>query len=66
MINYLNLREHTISNLELRIGILEDRLACEKYDTDQFPVVVQIEKLQKILKEERRSHYEALRLRGPG
>ena len=75
------MRKQTISNLQLRIGILEDRLACMPSAThigsihERTLIEEQIERLQKEIKkeaiienlptEERRAYDEFLRLTPP-
>ncbi|KKL84043.1 hypothetical protein LCGC14_1968650 [marine sediment metagenome] len=60
----------TILSLEMRVGILEDRLACVEPGTvgnrEKDRVTKQLELVRAELKKERVSYYEFLRMRCPG
>lgn len=56
----------TILSLEMRVGILEDRLACAKYGDEVDRVTKQLELVQAELKKEKISYYEFLEMRCPG
>ncbi|KKM04967.1 hypothetical protein LCGC14_1758880 [marine sediment metagenome] len=61
----------TILSLEIRVGILEDRLACiERYSNrsqrKRDRVTQQLEVVRAELKKEKESYYEFLRMRCPG
>ena len=56
----------TILSLEMRVGILEDRLACADPGVEGDRVAGRLEEVQAELKKERASYYEFLRMRGPG
>ena len=57
----------TILSLEMRVGILEDRLCCLAQWSDESKLVsrqLQIVKTQ--LEAEKQSEYEFMRMMGPG
>lgn len=56
----------TILALELRVGILEDRLACAEPGVEEIRIEERLEEVRDELKSERYSHCEFLRMRGPG
>ncbi len=68
----MNARKLTIANLELRIGILEDRLATTPMTKgspgalERSMIDLHIEKLKQELLEERNSYREVMRMIGPG
>ncbi len=59
----------TILSLEIRAGILEDRLACVEPgtvgDREEVRVTEQLEEVKAELKKEKAGYYEFLRMRGP-
>jgi len=56
----------TILSLEIRVGILEDRLACVESAGEAIRVTEQLKDVRAELKKEKAEYYEFLRMRGPG